>query len=96
MAKLLEKTFAADGSTNVITTKDFIALVGTGGGTNFGSGTLTVEISVDSGVTYTTVQSLTAEGIYQPSREYPGGVNVKLTLAGATSPDLDVKLYYVE
>jgi len=58
---------------------------------DFGGGTLSLEVSSDTGTTFTnggeTVQ-LTAEGLFNftlPSN----GLIVRLNLAGATGPDID-------
>lgn len=58
---------------------------------DFGGGTLTLEVSSDEGTTYTsggTTVQLTAEGLFNftlPS----DGLRVRLTLSGATAPDID-------
>lgn len=92
MTQQIQGTFAADGSSEVVTAGRFTVLAGSDGGADFGGGTLTVEISHD-GVLYTTAYSFTEEGA-QTSVDYVGGVNLKLTLAGATSPDLDYSIKY--
>lgn len=92
MANRINGTFAANGSTTPVLASKFTALVGSDGGADFGSGTVTIEVSHD-GTLYTTAHSFTEEGV-QTSVEYAGGVLVKLTLAGSTSPDLDYSMKY--
>lgn len=93
MAKIEKGTFTVDGSSAVMEgVSKFTVLAGSDGGTTFGGGTLTIEVSHD-GETYTTAQAITEEGVYT-SIDYVGGVNLKLTLAGATSPDLDYSVKY--
>jgi len=92
MAKILQETFAADGSSDTVLCSSFTILAGSDGGTNFGGGTLTAEVSHD-GVVFTSAHSFTEEEA-QTSIDYVGGVLLKLTLAGATSPDLDVSVKY--
>lgn len=92
MANIINGTFAADGSTSPVVVRRFTVLAGSDGGTNFGSGTLAVEVSHD-GVLYTTAYSFTEEGV-QTSVDFTGGVLVKLTLSGSTTPDLDYSMKY--
>lgn len=86
------KTFTADGDSEVIVVKKGTFYIGTTGGTNFGGGTLTIEASVDSGHSYTTVDSFTAEET--ATHEFEKGAMVKLTLSGATSPSLETRVAY--
>lgn len=93
MADLKQGNFSADGSTTALpSVSSFTVLAGSDGGSNFGGGTLTIEVSHDD-QTYTTAYSFTEEGV-QTSVDYVGGVWLKLTLSGSTTPDLDYSIKY--
>lgn len=92
MSKLITKTFTGNGSTEIVIASKFTILAGSDNGTDFGSGTLTAEVS-HGDVNYTTAHSFTEEGA-QTSIDYVGGVSVKLTLAGSTNPSLTVTFKY--
>lgn len=82
-------TFTADGSSPGYSFPGGVGTVQADG--TFGSGTLTLEVSSDEGVTYTsggsTVQ-LTAEGLFNFSLP-SDGLMIRLTLSGSTAPDID-------
>lgn len=93
MPDILRGTFVADGDSAALhPVSRFTVLAGSDGGTDFGGGTLSIEVSYD-GVLYTTAHSFTEEGV-KTSNEYVPGVYLKLTLSGATSPDLDYSIKY--
>lgn len=92
MAKRINGTLAANGETDAVLASKFTVLAGSDGGTNFGGGTLSVEVSHD-GETYTTDTAITEEGAFT-SIAYTGGVLVKLVLTGSTTPDLDYSMKY--
>ena len=92
MAELVNGNFAADGSTVAVKAGKFTILMGDATATNFGGGTVTAEVSHD-GVLFTTAHSFTEEGV-QASVDYTGGVVIKLTLTGSTSPALNYSMKY--
>ncbi len=92
--KVLSGTFSADGDSTVLKgVKKFTVFVGTDGGTDFGSGSLTVEVRPNDAVGWTTAKTFISETV-DTSIEYVGGTQVKLTLASSTSPDLDYSISY--
>lgn len=92
MASNIKKTFDDNGSIEEFTATSFTVLAGSDNGSDFGGGSLAIEVSHD-GVNFTTAETITEETA-STSNEYTGGVVVKLTLSGATSPDLDVSVKY--
>lgn len=66
-------------------TPDFYQVLASG---TFGSGTLTLNLSPDGGTTYYAAATLTAAGVMTVNVK--SGDKVKVSLAGATSPDIDI------
>jgi len=95
--RLLNATFAANGSTATRSHEGDAVFAFSATGT-FGSGTVVLQWSPDSGTTWITVKtqqgtdvSLTAAGYF--TRIYlPFGCLVRATLTGATSPSITVNL----
>lgn len=89
-------TLSADGSSNVaklVSGKGTIAAAG-----DFGGGTLTLNISYDSGVTFVPAladvvnaenAALTDDGAFMYEVVGGEGCQVKLVLSGSTAPDID-------
>lgn len=92
MAKTIKGNFADNGVSETVLASKFTALVGSDVANDFGGGTATIEVSHD-GVEFTTLGSLTEEGSFN-SETLAGGLLVKLTLSGATSPDLNYSIKY--
>ena len=92
MTKIITGNFAADGSSEEFLATKLTYCAGDTTATDFGGGTLTLEVS-QTGENFTTDNAITAEGVYT-SIDYAGGMKCKLTLAGATSPDLNYSIKY--
>ena len=92
MAKIIKGTFTDNGSSETFLASKLTVLAGSDGGSNFGGGTLNVEVSHD-GVLFTTASALTEEST-KTIVDSVGGLLCKLTLSGATSPDLDYSVKY--
>lgn len=81
-------TFAADGSYTIPEACDKFTILMDG---TFGGGTVTLSLSHDGGTTWYEDSTYT-DGDCITSVEYVGGVNVKIELAGATSPSLNYSI----
>jgi len=93
MADVIKGNFAADGSSDTVVATKLTVLVGNSSATNFGGGTVTIEAEYGDSGEFTSIYSFTEEGA-QTTNEFAGGARFKLTLAGATSPDLDYTIAY--
>lgn len=92
MAKIIKGTFTDNGSSETFLASKLTVLAGSDGGADFGGGTLNVEVSHD-GTLFTTAASLTEEST-KTIVDSVGGLLYKMTLSGATTPDLDYSVKY--
>ena len=76
---------AADGETTEWEYQGGVGWISCAG--TFGGGTATLQIRVDATLWITTGTTFTADGIARI--DLPKGVQMRVSLAGATSPDLD-------
>lgn len=93
MAKSFTKTFTADGSTQEFVCDSFTFMMGNDTASNFGGGTITVELSHD-GENFTTDATSYTAGDIITTAPYTGGVVAKITLSGSTSPNLPISVKY--
>lgn len=86
--KFISGNFADNGSSSPVEiTKRGIAFIGSTGGTTFGSGTVVVQLQAPNGDWCTSSQSATSSDVLAIDVQLP--TNVRLTLIGATAPDID-------
>jgi hypothetical protein len=88
MSKEITGTFAADGSsTGVVILEKGMMFLGGSGGTDFGGGTVTLQFKGPDGAWYGSADTYTAADSQRI--DVGSATEVRLTLAGATDPDLD-------
>lgn len=86
--KFVSGTFTDNGdSSQVEVTARAIAFIGSSGGTNFGSGTVTVQLMSPTGDWCSNQQTATASDVLSIDVGIP--TVVRLSLTGSTSPDID-------
>lgn len=86
--KSVRGTFAADGSSSECNiAKGAIVHVGGSGGSTFGDGTVTIQFQGSDSAWYDSQETMTSPNVLRIDTPVP--CNVRLTLAGATTPDLD-------
>lgn len=86
--KFVSGTFADNGSSSPVEiVSRGIAFIGSSGGTTFGSGTVTVQLQAPNGDWCSSSQVATASDVLAIDVQLP--TNVRLTLTGATGPDID-------
>lgn len=95
MATLLNATLTADGDTDTFELTDAGATVflGDSDGSDFGGGTITVKYAPIGDANFTS-DATTYTAMDTFNLDPKGGVmQCKLTLSGATSPDLNIKVF---
>lgn len=86
--KSVRGTFAADGSSAECNVKaGAVVMVGGSGGSTFGGGTVTIQFQGSDSAWYDSQEVFTSANVLRIDTPVP--CNIRLTLAGATSPDLD-------
>lgn len=86
--KYISGTFTGNGnSSSIEVNKRAIAFIGSSGGTTFGSGTVTIQLQAPNGDWCDSQQTATASNVLAIDVIIP--TTVRLSLSGATSPDLD-------
>ena len=86
--KSIRGTFAADGnSADAQIQQGGIIYVGSSTGESFGGGTVTVYLKAADGNYYASQITATASDVFEIKPPVP--TTLRLTLAGATAPDLD-------
>lgn len=76
-----------DSSSSILVQEHAIVMVGSENGQDFGSGTVTVEFRGTDSEWYASATSFTTVGVVTIKPGLP--VELRITLTGATSPDLD-------
>jgi len=93
MSKVVKGNLSADGDSEIVVCTQATILVGNSSAGTFGGGTVTIEAEYGDEDKFTTIHSFTEEGS-QTTNDFVSGVRLKLTLAGASSPDLDYTIAY--
>lgn len=94
MAKTITGNFAANGDSVEFVATRYVIRLGTDTNQNFGGGTVTLKTKNDPQLDWTSHQTTyTATAVITQPDNYIGGRH-KLTLASATSPDLDYSITY--
>lgn len=89
--KYVSGTFSADGnSSSVEVNQRAIAFIGSTGGTNFGSGTVTVQLQAPNGDWCSSQQVSTSSDVLAIDVVIP--TTIRLALSGSSSPDLDYSI----
>lgn len=84
-------TFAADGNSSSVLVKErALAFVGGDGGTDFGSGTVSIQAKGPDNQWYDIAESVTARDVKGVELMLP--CEIRLKLSGASDPDLDYAL----
>ncbi len=91
MSSRIVGNFSADGSSAAIRTTDRpIVLIGSG---TFGAGTITVEVKLVDGswqaLNTAIIDALAAPGQVITKLDFPDNFEIRATLAGATSPNIN-------
>lgn len=93
MAETITGNFAANGDSDEFVFDRATFLLGTVTNGNFGGGTVTFYVRHNDQLDWTADSTYTASGT-KTTEEIAGGMRGKLTLSGATSPNLDYTIKY--
>lgn len=94
MADIITGTFSADGDSVEFIARRFVVYLGTDSAEDFGGGTVEFKSKVHDAFDYTTdATTYTATDIIKQDNGLIGA-KFKLTLTGATSPDIDYSILY--
>lgn len=89
--KYVSGTFSADGNSSTVeVNRRAIAFVGSSGGTNFGSGTVTVQLQAPNGDWCNSQQTLTSPDVLAIDVVIP--TTIRLNLASSSGADLDYSI----
>jgi hypothetical protein len=89
--KYVAGTFSADGSSATVTiNRGGVIKLGGSGGSNFGSGTITIQVQGADGLYYPSATTYTAADVVNIEMMEP--TRVRLNLSGSTTPDLDYEI----
>ena len=94
MSESIQGNFAADGDSTEFVAKQFTVLLGTDTNEDFGGGTVEVKYKQIDQLDWTTDETTYIATAAFTSIEFVSGMQCKLTLTGATSPNLDYSIVY--
>ena len=93
MGQLTSGNFSANGSSDVIVASSFTLLLGNETNNSFGGGTVSILVKQDGKNDWTTDSTYTT-GTVKSSIDFVGGLQVKLSMAGSTTPNLDYTIIH--
>lgn len=94
MTDVLTGNFSANGDSETFVARKFTVLLGTDTNKTFGGGTVSVKYKQNDQLDWTTDDTTYADATTFTSEEFVGGLKCKLTLSGATTPNIDYSIRY--
>ena len=100
MANIIKGTFTGNGDSEEFTASEFTFTLGNTASADYGDGTVTVYAKQADENAYTIVDQYTTTSgvsgqVVKSTEKYAGGLKSKLTLSGATDPNLPYTIKYI-
>lgn len=95
MSELITGNFSANGDSEEFVASSFTLLLGTDTNEAFGSGTVEIKYKQNDQLDWSTDPDTYTASTVKTSESYVGGLKCKITLTGATSPNIDYSIRYI-